>query len=129
MASSGIIQSVAACVVAVLLLILPFSPPAYSTDLPLVVNVQRSTTEATLMGIHFLDAQNGWAVGASGTVLKTTDGGKKWKKAVTGTRATLTSVFFVDRQKGWVTGSAGMLRRTLDGGDSWISKPLDTQQP
>ena len=88
---------------AIFLLVLLFSSAAHSADVPLVVTVQRSTTEATLMGIHFLDARHGWAVGAAGTVLRTTDGGKKWKKVVTGTRATLTSVFFVDRQRGWVT--------------------------
>src|SRR5262249_46936290 len=36
---------------------------------------QKTGTEVTLMSVYFRDAKLGWAVGAGGTVIKTTDGG------------------------------------------------------
>ena len=58
----------------------------------------------------------GWAVGDSGTVLMTTDGGATWKKQFVGAQSSLTQVFFVDARTGWVAGSAGTLLATGTGG-------------
>src|SRR5574337_1095292 len=65
-----------------------------TTDFNLVVTTQASSTKSTLMSIQFRTSQNGWAVGAGGTILKTTDGGKKWRRMTSGTSNLLTSVFF-----------------------------------
>ncbi|HEU5407034.1 MAG TPA: YCF48-related protein, partial [Nitrospira sp.] len=59
------------------------------------------------MSIQFRTPQNGWAVGTGGIILKTSDGGKKWKRVTSGTSALLTSVFFADSSTGWATGAGG----------------------
>ncbi|MGQ0695734.1 MAG: WD40/YVTN/BNR-like repeat-containing protein [Nitrospiraceae bacterium] len=88
------------CSFIVTLLGLPLSPSARSRIRSFLVNVQKSNTESTLLSIQFRTVQTGWAVGAGGTILKTTDGGKNWRKVSSGTIAMLTSVFFVDQQVG-----------------------------
>ena len=55
---------------------------AGSTDSNNFVTAQASNTKSTLMSIQFRTPQNGWMVGTGGTILKTTDGGKKWKRVV-----------------------------------------------
>ncbi|MDR4469078.1 MAG: YCF48-related protein, partial [Nitrospira sp.] len=95
---------------------------ARSADSPLSIYTQVSTTKATLLNIQFQSVQNGWAVGSGGTILRTIDGGKKWKRVTSGTSSLLTSVFFVDPLNGWVAGAAGLLKRTTDGGNSWSSQ-------
>ena len=52
------------------------------------------------MGLYFHSPQLGWAVGSGGTILKTVDGGKKWKKVASGTTASLSAVFFSRREAG-----------------------------
>ena len=37
---------------------------------------------AWLRAIHFFDDNNGWIVGGYGTILRTTDGGKSWRRSV-----------------------------------------------
>ncbi len=109
-----------------MILVLPQS--AGSADSNLSVTTQASSTKSTLMSIQFRTLQNGWAVGTGGTILKTIDGGKKWKRVTSGTSTLLTSVFFVDSSNGWVTGAGGFLSRTTNGGESWLPQSLDTQQ-
>src|SRR6476620_6757737 len=46
---------------------------------------QKTGNEVTLLSVDFRDANRGWAVGSSGKVLKTIDGGQKWKKQSSGT--------------------------------------------
>jgi hypothetical protein len=53
---------------------------------------QKTGTEVTLMSVYFRDANLGWAVGSGGTVVKTVDGGQKWKKQASGTSVQLTGV-------------------------------------
>ena len=70
--------------------------PSWAADSPLTITPQASHTEAILMGLYFHTPLLGWAVGAGGTIVKTIDGGKKWKKVVSGTTASLSGVFFLD---------------------------------
>lgn len=79
------------------------------------------------MSVYFRDAKLGWAVGSGGTVLKTIDGGQKWKKQTSGTPMQLTGVFFVDDTHGWIIGVNGTVRHTVDGGATWKPQPIDTQ--
>lgn len=72
----------------------------------------------SLMSSSFIDASTGWAVGAFGTIMKTTDSGKTWENQVSGTTATLNSVSFVDKNNGWAGGSNTILN-TKDGGKTW----------
>ena len=76
-----------------------------------------SGTNEHLYGIHFADAKHGWAVGASGTVLSTTDSGATWK-ATSISKDTLTQVNFTTSNNGWAV-SIGKVHYTGSGGASW----------
>ena len=43
-------------------------------------------TPATLLGVDFVDAERGWAVGDGGTILVTNDGGRSWTAQGAGTK-------------------------------------------
>ncbi|MEO5925070.1 MAG: YCF48-related protein [Bryobacteraceae bacterium] len=105
----------------------------------------------SLLRVHFLDANHGFAVGREKTVLETQDGGKTWKpvpaaQEPTGNRsfAVYSQIAFLNGQSGIITGSAVPPTRrglsannrqiptmtiqlqTMDGGKTWkpSSAPL-----
>ena len=79
-----------------------------------------------LRDIDFADADNAWAVGWAGTIMRTTDGGQTWEWQDSGTRVRLDGVHFHDAQTGWVVGEGGAILKTTDAGDTWTSKPSGT---
>src|SRR5215217_1079697 len=60
-----------------------------------------------LFGLSFSDINNGTAVGLSGTIVRTTDGGRHWIVQSTGTTEWLYGVSFVDANNGIVVGANG----------------------
>lgn len=81
--------------------------------------------------LYAVDAVNGdvaWAVGASGTILKTTDGGGTWVEQDSGFTSAyvhLGCVSAVDAEIAWVGGTdradnSGVLLKTTDGGNNWV---------
>ena len=91
--------------------------PAF--DAPGVWSVQNSGTDANLNDVAFVDAQNGWAVGGSGTILHTSDGGQTWTAQNSGVQLELTSVDFQSVNEGWIVGKLGFIIHTSDGGQTW----------
>ena len=83
---------------------------------------QTSNVGVNLYDVHFADRNNGWAVGDTGTILLTTDGGANWNTRNSGTTRTLTSVVFADRNNGWTVGGSGTILRTTDGGTTWNTR-------
>ena len=77
------------------------------------------TTTGSVQAVTFTDATHGWAVGASGTILATTDGGATWRKQTSGTTANLSAVTFPDATHGWVVDDNGTILATTDGGAIW----------
>jgi photosystem II stability/assembly factor-like uncharacterized protein len=90
--------------------------------------------EMSFNRIAFSDAQNGWAVGDHGLIVRTTDGGNSWQMMRSPTNADLDSVKFIDANTGYVAGgdafvpmndearraSHGLdILRTTDGGLNW----------
>ena len=73
----------------------------------------------TLQDFSFIDTNNGFAVGARGTILKTTDGGNNWEIVAGATEDDLYSVSFTDPNTGTVVGNFGAILRTTDGGNHW----------
>ena len=66
-----------------------------------------------LWDVSFLDSLSGWAVGDSGVILHTQDGGKRWFREEAGTRSRLEAVTMVDEEDGWaVGGEATILKYT-----------------
>ena len=74
----------------------------------------------SLAGIQFRDTLRGCAVGSSGIVLVTVDGGESWREVRRGRSPGdgLGDLDFVDASHGWAVGSASLVR-TEDGGETW----------
>ena len=81
-----------------------------------------------LYGARFVDADNGWAVGAFGTIVRTRDGGNTWRPQVSHTTEQLFSVAFADAQHGWIAGRSGLILHSGDGGDNWRAQPSGTDR-
>ncbi len=64
----------------------------------------------------------GTAVGQSGTILHTTDGGTTWTGQQSGTTEDLVGVHFFDPQNGWAVGSKNIIIHTTDGGATWAQQ-------
>ena len=75
-----------------------------------------------LADFHFVDAQAGWAVGRSGAISNSTDGGQSWARQVA-LPYYLTSVRFASSQTGVVVGLGGVIARTADAGATWTIRP------
>src|SRR5262245_53536842 len=73
----------------------------------------------TLQDFFFIDPNNGFAVGAIGTILRTTDGGNNWDILASGTNDDLYGVFFPDANDGSAVGNFGAILRTTDAGSHW----------
>ncbi|HEX5357408.1 MAG TPA: YCF48-related protein [Aquabacterium sp.] len=96
-------------------------PPATATVR--AVTLVSDPLRVGLKGVHFINAQQGWAVGEQGVLLATNDGGRRWAvqklPALVGS-ATLRSVAFTaDGRRGWLVGDTGVFLQTLDQGRSW----------
>lgn len=69
---------------------------------------------------HFVDAEHGWAVGESGALITSADGGRSWHWQLTPLTEELSLVRFADRNRGWAfaRGTRSLLA-TQDGGRTW----------
>ncbi len=85
--------------------------------------VLNAANNSPLRDIFFVDVSTGWAVGSSGEVKYTLDGGLTWyNKLIPNIQnQSLGCIFFQDPLKGWIVGSNGTILKTNDGGLSWIS--------
>lgn len=84
-------------------------------------------TRAMLTGVHFPDAQHGWAAGHDGVIIATSDGGRTWKRQDGGSdlQTIFLDVLFLDARRGFVIGAYGQFRVTTDGGTTWTqANPL-----
>jgi photosystem II stability/assembly factor-like uncharacterized protein len=79
-----------------------------------------------LYSIHFIDANTGTAVGNSGTIIRTTNGGSNWNTQPIGTINVLYNVKFTDANNGTVVGDFGTILKTTNGGINWIFKSSGT---
>jgi photosystem II stability/assembly factor-like uncharacterized protein len=82
------------------------------------VSLNTGTTNL-IHDIVFVDGGRGWAVGRSGTIIHTTDGGDSWVTQTSGTTQVLHSVSFVDPMNGWAAGENATMLHTTNGGTTW----------
>lgn len=84
--------------------------------------------DAAIHAIHFVDDNEGWAVGDEGVIWHTIDAGQTWERQASSTRAALRGICFLDPFTGFVigreslplgAGSAGIVLYTNDGGTRW----------
>lgn len=92
---------------------------------------QNSGVGVNLWDVFFVDSLYGWAVGDSGTIISTSDGGGNWEKLLTlNDTVELKQIQFLDRDTGFVAGNIiisfpyfqarqTLLLRTVDGGHTW----------
>jgi photosystem II stability/assembly factor-like uncharacterized protein len=73
----------------------------------------------TLYSISFSDENTGYAVGRSGTIVITHDGGANWTPVYSGTRVDLNSVSAIGSNLAYAVGDNGILLKTTDGGQNW----------
>ena len=64
----------------------------------------------------------GWAVGANGTILHTSDGGTTWSPQTDGFGNGLSSVEFTDAMNGWAVGASAIRIHTSNGGALWSAQ-------
>ncbi|MCX6248218.1 MAG: YCF48-related protein [Bacteroidetes bacterium] len=89
-------------------------------------NIVPSGTVNNLKSVFFTSADTGYAVGYSGTIIKTIDEGMTWSTLSSGTTEDLNSVFFTSSLTGYAAGNFGTLIKTSDGGASWDSLSCGT---
>jgi photosystem II stability/assembly factor-like uncharacterized protein len=83
-----------------------------------------SGTTNNLFSVHFVNDNEGWAVGFSNTILHTTNGGGTWTAQTNQSGVTVSSylgVRFLDSNIGWAGGGSEVVR-TTDGGASWTGQ-------
>lgn len=73
----------------------------------------------TLYSVYFADNVNGWAVGQSGTIIKTSDSGANWISQTSGVTSNLNSAHFVNSNTGWIAGVFGRILQTSNSGINW----------
>ena len=71
-----------------------------------------------LYDVGFADTRVGWAVGESGTIAATTDGGATWQNQASGTDRHLLRLSVADARSAWAVGMSGTLLATRDGGST-----------
>ena len=91
-------------------------------------NAQTSGTSTHLYSVSFADRYNGWAVGESGIIIHTVNGGKTWITQTSGVTSPLNSVCFANNLKGWAVGNSGKIIHTFNGGATWLPQTSGTTQ-
>ena len=79
--------------------------------------------------MDFVDAQHGWAVGDSGTILATGADGAGWTQQSSQSPKALNGVHFVDARHGWAVGDGGTILATGDGGATWATQSPPMNAP
>lgn len=79
--------------------------------------------EGYLKELFFVDPSNGWAVGDTGLIVRTSDGGKSWTLQKSEARADLWCVYFRDSNHGWAIGTSSTILKTDNGGNTWQATP------
>lgn len=72
-----------------------------------------------LYSVSFATPQMGWASGAFGSIVHTSDGGKTWAQQDSTASESLYSIDFANERLGWAVGRAGVIVHTSNGGANW----------
>ena len=85
-------------------------------------------SDPILLRMAFANDQVGWAVGESGMIQYTEDGGATWLAQEASTRKLLYDVAAIDAKHAWAVGASGKLLRTVDGGQNWGEKSSEVAE-
>jgi photosystem II stability/assembly factor-like uncharacterized protein len=107
-----------------LLLFLIITGSSFSQDYWERIN---SPAVNTLSKIFFIDSLKGWAVGDSGMIIFTTDGGLNWDIQNSNVSSDIISLFFLNDSLGWALTQDVLtfpyrtkILNTTDGGSNWL---------
>ncbi|HEV2664041.1 MAG TPA: YCF48-related protein [Blastocatellia bacterium] len=89
----------------------------------------RRPSDAILLRMSFANDRVGWAVGESGTIQRTIDGGGSWTLQDASARKLLYDVAAIDDRHVWAVGAGGTILRTIDGGRNWNDQSSGVIQP
>jgi photosystem II stability/assembly factor-like uncharacterized protein len=78
-----------------------------------------SGVSQNLISVNFINSQTGFAAGAGGVIIRTTNGGINWTALVSGSSSDLMSIQFLNLSTGLVCGYNGTILRTTNGGTNW----------
>ena len=85
-------------------------------------------TQSNLNSVYFTDSITGWAVGDSGVIIHTSDGGVSWELQESNTDYGIVSLFFLNNKLGWASAFnyssppyGTLLLKTTNGGEDWIT--------
>jgi photosystem II stability/assembly factor-like uncharacterized protein len=81
--------------------------------------VQNSGVTVNLHAVSFCNALVGTAVGDSGVIVHTTNGGKNWYSQRAGDSVSFMGVAQLDTLNAFIVGDSGRMMRTTDGGATW----------
>ncbi len=86
-----------------------------------------NSADGVLLGVDFISARLGWAVGENGTILHTRNGGVTWESQSSPSHL-LVGVCAISGSEGYVVGDRGSILRTEDGGRVWRSQDSRTTE-
>src|SRR5215213_7007535 len=66
------------------------------------------------------DKKRGWAIGNSGVVLTTNNGGFEWEEQTSPAKTTLYGMYVKDRSRVVITGAGGIVLTTSNAGGKWV---------
>lgn len=75
-----------------------------------------------ILGVHFINATEGWGCGNGGVIEHTVNGGAAWTPQTSGTTLKLRDIWFSDCQQGWAVGRDAVILHTADGGTTWATQ-------
>ncbi len=79
-----------------------------------------------LNDIDFVTTQIGWAIGKSGHLMRTTNGGESWFFQQTVPAVDVEAVDFIDSNHGWMAGAEGHIWISNNGGVTWSAQTTPT---
>ncbi|MFZ4765174.1 MAG: Calx-beta domain-containing protein, partial [Roseimicrobium sp.] len=91
-------------------------------------SAQSSGTANSLRAVWGTSATSLWAVGASGTILRSTNG-TSWTAQTASVLVDLATLWGADASNLWAAGANGVLMRTTNGGSSWSTQTSNTALP
>jgi photosystem II stability/assembly factor-like uncharacterized protein len=82
-----------------------------------------------LIGVEATNSNTLFSVGASGTYIKSTDGGLSWnvQHFLNGKTANFNFIRFINQYTGWICGDSGYIAKTTNAGGSWTEQYSNSQ--
>lgn len=98
-------------------------------SIAVAVPVDGGTVTSDLKCVTFVSSTTGFAAGASGVILKTTDAGASWRTVRSGDTYDFRGISFADANNGWAITLYGEVVRTTNAGENWSLVSSDAGGP